>query len=534
MRTALGVSLALGALLVGAAGPGPLSAQEAGKEVYDRWCAGCHGVDGAGAGPGASIMLPRPRDFTRALYQVRTTGSGELPTDADILRVIDEGMPGTAMPGWEELLTRQERRDLVQYLKSFSRFFEGADPQPLDLSSAPSASEERVAEGRELYQQVECWQCHGQEGRGDGSSAPTLDDDQGLPIAARDLTRSWYFNGGGSVDEIYRVLRTGLDGTPMPTFSDLIESGIITDDQLWSLAHYVASLSPDEPRTREVIGAPLSEDGLPSTADDAAWDDVEPYYIPMVGQIVLKPRWFHPRVEGIWVRALHDGQELALHVSWTDPSQSPDPDWAEYATRVVEAMDPKEEGATWQLGAPDRLVVQFPQQMPTGMERPFFLQGDNRRPAYLWRWASDGTADEAVARGMGTAVPQGTTEVVTDASFADGQWRVVFRRPLATDDEEDLQLPRAQGIPIAFQAWDGDNGEAGLQGSVSSWYFITLQERTPATVYVAPALAMILTAGLGFFAVVRAQRREREGELELNDDDAPGDGPPAALEEEEE
>src|SRR5687768_5271762 len=105
-----------------------VGAQEAaggseGKAVYDRWCAGCHGADGKGVGPGAARMLPRPRDFTRAQYQIRTTASGELPTDADIRRIIDFGMPGTAMPGWEEILTENERDELVTYLKSFSRFF---------------------------------------------------------------------------------------------------------------------------------------------------------------------------------------------------------------------------------------------------------------------------------------------------------------------------------------------------------------------------------------------------------------------------
>ena len=89
--------------------PGDALAQVDGEAVYNQWCAGCHGEDGAGEGPAANTMLPRPRDFTLALYQVSTTASGELPTDADILRVIDEGMPGTAMPGWEEVLTEAER-----------------------------------------------------------------------------------------------------------------------------------------------------------------------------------------------------------------------------------------------------------------------------------------------------------------------------------------------------------------------------------------------------------------------------------------
>ena len=71
-----------------------------------------------------------------------------------------------------------------------------------------------------------------------------------------DLTKNWTFNGGSSVEDIYRRLRTGLDGTPMPSFSDLLDAGFMTDDQLWSLAHFVRSLAPeDEPTVQEVIVA---------------------------------------------------------------------------------------------------------------------------------------------------------------------------------------------------------------------------------------------------------------------------------------
>src|SRR5438094_594083 len=69
-----------------------------GKAVYVKWCAGCHGETGAGDGPAAAYMLPRPRNFTGAVYKIRTTASGQLPTDADLLRAIDEGLPGSAMP----------------------------------------------------------------------------------------------------------------------------------------------------------------------------------------------------------------------------------------------------------------------------------------------------------------------------------------------------------------------------------------------------------------------------------------------------
>src|SRR3989449_7416395 len=76
-----------------------------GKVVYEKWCAGCHGETGAGDGPAAAYMLPRPRNFTGAVYKIRTTASGQLPTDADLLRAIDEGLPGSAMPAWKGRLS---------------------------------------------------------------------------------------------------------------------------------------------------------------------------------------------------------------------------------------------------------------------------------------------------------------------------------------------------------------------------------------------------------------------------------------------
>ncbi len=126
--------------------PAPCSLEgqgvERGKELYDKWCAGCHGDTGAGDGEAAAYMLPRPRDFTTAVYQVRTTASGELPTDDDMRAVIDNGMPGTAMPGWADKLSGRERDDVIAYLKSFSRFFQGAAPEPISVGRQPGRPSE--------------------------------------------------------------------------------------------------------------------------------------------------------------------------------------------------------------------------------------------------------------------------------------------------------------------------------------------------------------------------------------------------------
>src|SRR5712691_9538393 len=233
-----------------------------GKIVYAKWCAGCHGDGGAGDGPAAATMLPRPRNFTGAVYKVRTTASGQLPTDADLMRAIDDGLPGTAMPAWKGRLSDGERRDVMGYLKTFSSFFNDTSQHatPLKFGSAPGGGSgaEALRIGRQFYDSIGCRKCHGDQGRGNGPSAPTLKDDAQHPIFAANLQENWRFNGGGTVEDIYHRLRTGLDGTPMPSFSDLLEQKFLTDEQLWRVAQYVRSLSPKEPpAVRDVIHAPL-------------------------------------------------------------------------------------------------------------------------------------------------------------------------------------------------------------------------------------------------------------------------------------
>src|SRR2546423_8416378 len=277
------------ALTVGPTGR-PAVAQDttAGKTVYTKWCAGCHGDNGAGDGPGARHMIPPPRDFTgNAVYQIRSTASGDLPTDADLLRSIDEGLPGTAMPAWKTRLSDRQRRDVLAYIKAFSPYCADTTqrPQPIAFGKAPSGGTDALKVGRQFYDSIGCRKCHGDQGRGDGPSAPTLKDDAGHPIFAANLHENWRFNGGGTVEDIYHRLRTGLDGTPMPSFSDLLEQKFLTEEQLWRVAQYVRSLSPDEqPVVRDVIHAPLVTRTLPRSPDDSAWNAGAPFWFPLVGQ----------------------------------------------------------------------------------------------------------------------------------------------------------------------------------------------------------------------------------------------------------
>src|SRR5438128_6145480 len=182
----VGAAVALIVMLPSLVSRLPMQDTTRGKAVYVKWCAGCHGDAGAGDGPAAAYMLPRPRNFTGGLYKIRTTASGQLPTDADLLRAIDEGLPGSAMPGWKGRLSQAERRNVMAYIKTFSSFFADTSQHvvPLKFSSPPGGGTGAAAlkVGRQFYDSIGCRKCHGDQGRGNGPSAPTLKDDADFPI----------------------------------------------------------------------------------------------------------------------------------------------------------------------------------------------------------------------------------------------------------------------------------------------------------------------------------------------------------------
>ncbi len=220
----------------------PTEVTEEGKKTYGNYCAPCHGDEGKGDGSLARSLLPKPRDFTRGAYKFRTTPSGSLPTDQDIFKTISYGVPNSTMIPWD-ILTEQQRASVIPLLKSFSEAFAVRKPDAaVAIGLETRSSEKTLAEGKKIYEEkLECWKCHGVEGRGDGPSASEQEDDFGFPIKPFDFTTG-KFKGGNSSTDVYLRFTTGLNGTPMPSFAKEL-----TDEQRWSLTHYVLSLiKPEE------------------------------------------------------------------------------------------------------------------------------------------------------------------------------------------------------------------------------------------------------------------------------------------------
>ncbi len=224
-----------------------------GKHVYDRYCAGCHGSTGNGAGPAAALLVVKPRDFSKGVFKFRSTPSGTLPTDEDLFRTLTRGIYRTSMPDWS-LLSERERLAAVAYVKTF---YPNWDKQgagvPIHIPEPPTplTSPERVARGKELYEMLECTACHGASGTGDGPSAATLDPDTwGNPQRPFDFT-SGRLKGGPTVKDIYRTFMTGIGGTAMPSFASIFEEPDgenILEGDAWSLVAYIVSLRKPAPR----------------------------------------------------------------------------------------------------------------------------------------------------------------------------------------------------------------------------------------------------------------------------------------------
>lgn len=458
-----------------------------GKVIYEKKCALCHGVDGKGDGPGAERLDPKPRDFTKAKYKIRTSASGKVPTDADLFHVISEGMPGSSMPAWK-VLSEKERRDLVAYVKTFAAEAFKEAPKAAELPKEVASSKESLARGKEMFEAIECNKCHGNAGRGDGPSAPELKDDWGHPVRPANLTKAWNFRGGESAKDVATRLTTGLMGTPMPSFIDSVEK----PEDIWHVANYVKSLGPDKPNFATILSVRAVEGEISDDPAAPFWA-TQPANFSLAGQVVVDPRDFNPSIDMVTVRAVYSDTEIAFHLTWDDPTASkPDPKANAFA---------------------DQVALQFPARLEEGTERPYVLMGDGGHPVTLLRWTSDGGVGEATATGLSKITPKRGEAVKAKgkALFADGQYRLVIKLPRVGNDPNALQFPIGRFLSVAFMAWDGGAGETGNKMSFSSWYYLRLEEPGSNKPYFIPPLVVLVTAALELLVVRSARRRTRGG-----------------------
>jgi cytochrome c oxidase cbb3-type subunit 2 len=219
----------------------------AAKADYRRYCVGCHGEEGDGLGENEPWLDPKPRNFTLGQFKCRSTPTGTLPTDDDLFETIARGLDTSVMPPWNTF-TKQMRVDLVAYVKHFSPKFATEKPgTSIQIPPEPEVTADRIKAGQAVFQKLECWKCHGVEGRGNGPSADTLTDDQNRPIKPFNFHDGERFKCGSSDADLYKIFMTGLDGTPMPSFADNVKP-----EEAWELVFYLRTLQPMKTKEKAI------------------------------------------------------------------------------------------------------------------------------------------------------------------------------------------------------------------------------------------------------------------------------------------
>ena len=187
-------------------------------------------------------------------------------------------------------------------------------PSRWSFQSAPASTQESIELGKKLYVEIGCVKCHGNLGRADGPSAPTLTDDLMQPIRAADLTHSWTFRAGSSREDIFRTMTTGLNGTPMPSFADSLPT-----EQRWAITDFIVSMSgSDEPGYTNLVVAKPVQDPIDLAKGAASFETAPVARFPIIGQITEPGRSFHPPATDVTVQAIYDTESIALLVRWHD------------------------------------------------------------------------------------------------------------------------------------------------------------------------------------------------------------------------
>jgi DMSO reductase family type II enzyme heme b subunit len=454
-----------------------------GSRLFSRHCSVCHGEGGRGDGPAAAALIPQPRDLTGEEYALVSTRSGRV-TRADLMQVLERGMPGSAMPSFG-FLGSDEREALVEHVLML-RSEAAVDDEALALDGIDAAplvevDSEQRERGAELYAQ-RCASCHGDDGTG---RIGVLDPQTGYR-PARDFT-SGILRGPATRLAITRRIVAGMPVAHMPGSPDL------EPEDLAALVDHVLGMIPESAhdtllQTSDLLDvARVAE--LPTSADDPAF--------PEPRSLVLSPlAWSPGAIRTVEVSGVHDGSEVVLRLSWKDPTS-----------------DSAAIGGASAL--PDAVAVQWGRASTDGAVPPLLAMGSDRQPVEVWFWqafrprevegfldahgiadgghhdasrapaagvvrtdqrARAGAADGPPSRGTFTDTGM---EIEASAERTSDGWTVLLRRPLAAPSDSMLDLLAPEGsrpFTLAVAVWNGSAGDRRGYKSISTWQRVQLAD----------------------------------------------------------
>lgn len=202
-------------------------ASASGAEVYKTLCLRCHGDKGDGHGPAAIYLDPYPRDLTKAGFM------NSKPLDR-LANSIRNGVAGTSMPAWGQVLKDEQVQGVLQYVLAAYTKEARRELKPLKAPDANpvATSAASVKRGEDTFL-LRCSGCHGRKADGKGPNSLDI-----LP-RPRNLRNSIFVN---SVTDrrLFESILYGVQGTAMPPW---IDYGLSQND-VGDLVNFIRSINP--------------------------------------------------------------------------------------------------------------------------------------------------------------------------------------------------------------------------------------------------------------------------------------------------
>ena len=263
--------------------------------------------------------------------------------------------------------------------------------------------------------------------------------------------------------------------------------------RFWSFGMVAISLvtliaQPAMAQESVAVRAPMVKETIPADDPNAsAWNNAPVAQFPMSPQVHWQNRIQEVTVKDLKVRALHDGNQLAVLLEYADPTEDPD----------------------------DAAALEF----MVGDKKAHFAHGQPMAqveggPVNIWYWKNkENKAVDMNAQGFGTLKAQEHQDVKAKGVYANGTWKVVFSRSLANEHvNEDVQVTPGEFINIAFAVWDGKKDasgelrEKGSQKAVTSWWYFRTEPPPDYSGYMYAAMAIALAVGFQFVLIRKLKK----------------------------
>jgi hypothetical protein len=221
---------------------------------------------------------------------------------------------------------------------------------------------------------------------------------------------------------------------------------------------------------------------IPATPEDSAWDKIPPLTLPLSGQVITRPVWPEPSARALIVRSVHNGTDIAFLLEWQDNTKNDRLTPGTFRDGVAIGLPLGDAPAFFCMGQLDHYIniwhwkadwqSDIDRRAAKSAERK--PEGEVRRFEVIPRRAS--SVEDLVGGGFSTLTSkQSQGRVQGKATWKDGVWRVIMRRPLAsTDPENEARLDPGRLQAIAFAVWNGENKERNGQKAVAPWFQLSI------------------------------------------------------------